>query len=84
MWEVLVIVLGGAVGASLAGLPRAWSRVGITAGCALAVGVAIAAVSGEIAESPLYALWDAAQAVAAALLVQVVVRRLVAARTAGG
>jgi hypothetical protein len=84
MWEVLVIVLGAAVGASLAPLRGTWFRVGVTAGSALVVGVIVAAVSGELAESPAYALWDAAQAIAAALLTQAIVVRLRRPHTAGG
>jgi hypothetical protein len=51
-------------------------RVRLLAAVAVAGGLVASAVSGEFAQSPLFALWDATQATLAALASTAIVRRV--------
>jgi hypothetical protein len=67
MYEVLALAAGVALGLAVHQLPRRLAWLWGAAG-AVVVGVSVAALSGELAESWAFALFDTAQvAVAAAL-----------------
>ncbi len=76
MYEVLSLAAGVVLGVALLSIASRRTRLAAGAVASIAVGIAVAAASGEMAESPLFALWDAAQcAVAAGLVVFAVERR---------
>ena len=70
MYELLSLAAGLALGVALLSIESRRTQIAVGAAASVAIGIAIAAIAGELAESPLFALWDAAQcAVAAALVV---------------
>ena len=76
MYEVLSLTAGAVLGVALLAIASGRTRLAVGACASIAVGITVAAASGEMAESPLFALWDAAQcAVAAGLVVFGVERR---------
>jgi len=82
MWEFVALFAGIGLGALFALLDR--SRASVVAPAAV-VGVLVAWMSGELGESWAFALFDAGQAIVAALLAHVLVLRASAARrTADG
>jgi hypothetical protein len=66
MWEVIPVVLGGALGLA-AGSSGRTAVVRLVCG-ALAIGIVVALASGELAESAAFVVVDAALALLAAVL----------------
>jgi uncharacterized membrane protein YccC len=76
MFEVIALLAGAALGAGVANARRRWVMIGAGA---LVIGVSVAAVSGELAESWGFAVFDTVQAAVGAtctsLLVAALARR---------
>jgi hypothetical protein len=72
MYEVLPILAGALTGLAVARLDGWRFRAFVVVPAAVAIGVLAAVASGEIEENWVFVLWDAAQALAAAILVTVV------------
>ncbi len=76
MYEVLSLAAGVVLGVALLSIASRRTRLAVGAVASIAVGFSVAAASGEISESPLFVLWDAAQcAVAAGIVVFTAERR---------
>jgi hypothetical protein len=76
------------VGGSLVGLALAWRgslglRLAVLAVASLLLAIVAGVVSGELAESGWFLLWDSAQAVAAGALAMVAARLVRSNRAAG-
>jgi hypothetical protein len=75
MWEFLAVCAGIAIGAGTAGLQG--RRRGITVALLSVIGgIAISTASGEIAESPAFALFDIGQVLLASVLTAALVARM--------
>jgi hypothetical protein len=81
MYELIPILAGVVAGAVAIRIESTSLRAALIAAVALAAALAAGVASGELQESWAFLLWDAVQAVAAALLVLVALPRL--ARRAG-
>jgi membrane protein implicated in regulation of membrane protease activity len=66
MYEAIALLTGVALGLALRGAPRRFALLSGAAGAVVA-GVTVAALSGELAESWAFALFDAAQVAVAAV-----------------
>ncbi len=75
MYEVVSLAAGVVLGVALLSIASHRTRLAVGAGASIAVGFAVAIASGEISESPLFVLWDAAQCAVAATLVVLAVER---------
>ena len=83
MYEFIPLLVGGAAGLWV----QSWHlrpAVEAIAVAGLVAGTVAATVSGELALSATFLLWDIGQGVAAGLAVRAVGRRLAAAQTHGG
>ena len=73
MYELLPLIAGGAIGCVAFGaFALVRIRVLFVLALSLGVGLAASSLSGELAESWLFLVWDAAQAAGAAAMVTVV------------
>jgi len=81
MKELVPITLGLVLGLATMGISPGTLRAAIRVVAAVVIGVAWSQLAGE--GGPLYAAWDAAQALAAALLAAHAAQRLAGDRAAG-
>lgn len=75
MSEVIPLLLGAALGASALAIGTVAIRWAMQISGALIIGTVVAVSSGEAAESPAFIAFDTAQALAAAVLTGVLLRR---------
>ena len=68
MYELIPILAGVAAGCAALRIDGTRTRVALVAVTALAAALVAGLVSGELAESPLFLLWDLFQCVVAAVL----------------
>jgi hypothetical protein len=71
MYELIPILGGACVGWVAGGLAAGRARVALVVVLTICIGLAASVVSGELAESWLFALWDISQAAVAATLLGV-------------
>lgn len=83
MYELIPILAGLLAGLGAARLNSRSTRVALISGTACTVGPLAAAVSGELAESWAFLLWDTAQVLLVGLLVFVAVSRFESRRAHG-
>ena len=83
MYELIPILAGVAAGLAAVRLDAPRARPALLVAVAVGAGFAAAALSGELAESWLFVLWDIAQALVFGALALVAAPRLWARRRAG-
>jgi hypothetical protein len=69
VYELLPLILGVVLGAGLHRAEPVRFRSLIVTAVSIAVGITVSSLAGELAESPLFALWDGFQCAAATYLV---------------